>query len=219
MTMPSEAAYRTLVAVLRETSKAIDATKDDTEGRAARLAMGYGAMQSTIMYLLHDPDVMKDKLTRPLALVASAVHDAGRGAQPALLDHAPDSSKPTGTTQETVQISLAWALELLTRTKMGTGRAARWVADEARKAGLTDDAGSTLTPERIIQFRKDISCGRAAATLREGWEALRQHDAALLKTPHSEMKLCRIQREVQVRIIPGLATLFPRSAPRGATRR
>jgi hypothetical protein len=156
MTMPNETRYRELLSALRRTKKAIDTAEDDK----TRLANGIDALRQVVLFLVADPEVAKEGLIRPLGLIENALLDARQGASPALLDHPPEGPKPRGTAREYVQAGVAWALQLLTSArggKLGTERAVDRVVAEARKAGLTDPGGSSITTEQVIQWRKDIS--------------------------------------------------------------
>jgi len=212
MTMPNGAQYRHLLEALKKAKKAFDAAKDE----GARLASMIEAQRGMILYFTSDPEVVADKLLDPLTTAENVLLDARQGASPALLDHAPAGPKPKATTHERVQASLAWALELLTGPgKLGTGLAAREVAKEARKRGLTDAFGAAVEASQIIQWRKDVRSGRAPEWAKQHWEAFRQFEEydALLKMRPSDLKSARAQQAAR-KLIHVIAQAAPRSAPK-----
>jgi hypothetical protein len=210
--MPNGAQYRQLLEALRKAKKAFDAAKDE----GARLASMIEAQRGMILYFTSDPEVVADKLLDPLTTAENVLLDARQGASPALLNHAPAGPKPKATTHERVQASLAWALELLTGPgKLGTGLAAREVAKEARKRGLTDASGAAVEASQIIQCRKDLRSSRASEWATQHWEAFRQFEEydALLRMPASDLKAERA-RQAALKLIRVIAHAAPRSAPR-----
>jgi hypothetical protein len=84
-----------------------------------------------------DEEVLDRFLTKPLADIENALHDAGKGASPSLLDHEPSrAGKPADTTRETVQAMLAIAVDLLMAAQFGKSAALTWVATECRARGI-----------------------------------------------------------------------------------
>jgi hypothetical protein len=211
--------YPWLRSVLRETCRNIDAATNDQEGRKAQLMQGIAALNAVIFYLGSiDPELLKERLLRPLTMVSNSLFDAEKGAVDELLDHDVEGSKPTGTMHETVQPIVVLALELLVKAKMGTEKAAREVAAQLRKAKITDPSGSAVTWERIVQWRKDISVGRAPVVVRARWEHWRNHYAKKLEMPHSELTRPRNQAEVR-RLVAFLATFASKSMPKARHRK
>jgi hypothetical protein len=214
MSPPSEMKYHELLAMLREAT----ARLHSAETEHSRIECSIAALRSVIMYLSCDNEVRKDGLVRPLSNLENAVHDAAKGAAPALFDHAPagPGDRPRGLIQEDVQAALAWSLELLTRARMGTDKAGRWVEDEARRRRLTDSNGSTVTAKRIIAWRKDISRGKMSPRVSEVFEACRQEDGrflADLRLMPAPMALESAKQKASV-TIRMIADLAPRSAPK-----
>lgn len=212
MSAPDNASYQELMAVLREATKNIDDAGDDKE----RLRNGLAALRAVIVYLCADPEVIDKHLMTPLAYIENAVHDVSRGAKPALFSQPPETSKPTGTVQESVQGSLAWALELLRRTKKGTESGAKWVAEEARKVGLRDGNGEPPSPGRIMGWRKECRSNRAPKEAQATYDEHRRYDARLLQSlPAMSPDLARKAVERSVRtLIRMLASHTPGAVPK-----
>jgi hypothetical protein len=223
MSMPSAKRYSDLIAKLREASLAFVAAEDDP----ARLAIGSTALQAVILYLSKDSEVLDGQLTRPLAVVENAIHDAGRGAKPAVLfepKHPPPPppedkkllpSKPSRTTRENVQGALAFALELSIAGKKGTDLAAHRIATEARKLRVFALDGSPIAAKQIKNWRTDIRRRKAPAEACETFEGLRQmpNHALLLRGTPVVGKRERCEA-LATAIIKALAGTMPRSAPK-----
>jgi hypothetical protein len=227
MSMPSAERYRDLIAKLREASVALIAAEDDL----AKLAIGSGALQAVILYLSKDAEVLDGQLTRPLAVVENAIHDAGRGAKPAVLfkpkPPPPEKkkdlpTKPSRTRRENVQGMLAFALELLKAGKMGTDLAARWIATEARKLNVSTEDGSPIDAKQIKQWRTDIrrtdiprGKAKAPSEACETFALMRQipnHAWVLNGTPVAKKReRCEA---LAMAIVKSLAGTMPRSAPK-----
>lgn len=201
--------YRKLIEALRERCAEFDAA----DGERRKLAVSLHALQDVLRCLLGHPEVKDERLTRPLIAIHSALHNAGRGANPALLAHAPDPpGKPSGTMREYVQGHLAFALELLIAAKMGTGAAAERVANEVRGRVVAED-GAPITDKQIVQWRKDIRRGKAPAKVAEQFEELRSLYSHVIAAANSEEKRHRVKTHAGT-IIANLANLAPRDAPR-----
>jgi hypothetical protein len=214
MMVPSEQRYCELLAALRQTTKAVLEAKDDK----ARLDAGRAALRAVILYLVADEEVCGGTLTYPLGIVENALHDAGRGATVALLDHTPEQpGKSRGTSQEDVQGSLAFALELLTSGGMGTARAAAWVAGEASKVRLRSADGTPIKPAQITEWRKKIHRRTGPTAAQKVYWSQRDYDPALLAQPRSEIKFAGCQRAAKV-LIRSLAAIYPQAAPKQTRR-
>ena len=134
--MPSAESYGQMIAALRAEAEAFGAA----EGKTDELAASRRALRVVMQWLRRDPEVLDGKLVRPLAVLANDAWDAARGATVERLEHAPERpGPPTGMAHETVQGTMAYALEIMAETRMGETRALNWVAAEARKAGITDE--------------------------------------------------------------------------------
>src|SRR5439155_11431616 len=78
MTMPSAERYQGFINALRKNVRTFDAAEHDERRLAAALAV----LQGVILYLHGDDEVMRERLTRPLGWLESAVNDTARGASP-----------------------------------------------------------------------------------------------------------------------------------------
>jgi hypothetical protein len=198
-----------LVDELRRATAAYDKAEDD----AGRLAAVLSALQAVICDLSTDRTILAEQLIRPLGAIEAALHDAGRGATVPLLTHpAARSGPPDFVTRDTAQADLAFAMELLVVAKFGTGEAAKWVANEARRAGLRSDAGEPITARQIQRWRADASSGSAPEGVVDTWAFLRRmpFHAAILNGPKAAEK--RPAAEVRARaLIEAAAAMTPRS--------
>jgi hypothetical protein len=221
MTMPSEQRYRELIDELRDTTQSFNGAKDDE----ARLVLGRRALREVMRYLWCDPEVLNGKLTKPLAVLRGALYDVEQGAKPKLLNPPrperedpsnnrlkPHMGKASGTAGETIQGSLAFALELLARGGMSTGKGADWVADKARQEYARCADGSPIAPRQIKNWRAEISRGKAPQEARETFERLRNCHTSLLSEPRSELKRRKCEFHAAMLIKAG-GLAAPGSAP------
>jgi hypothetical protein len=203
----SDSAHRRLVDALGKAAKAFDAAQDD----GARLDAMIATTRALVVYHTQDAELVGR--LRTLGAVESALNDLRQGAVVAVVDHPPVGSKPTATSVERVQATLAWALELLTGPgKMGTELAAREVAEAARKQKLTDAAGSAVTAKQIMSWRKNLRGGRGATWAAGHWSAFRGEYQPLFRMPASDLKVVRA-RQAAERLVRVVAQVSPRSAP------
>jgi hypothetical protein len=205
-----------LIGVLRQATAQIERhPTDDADGHAWRLVAGVGALREIIVWLQGDPEVRCGGLTRPLALVENALSDAGRGAKPPILDQPPagKGDKPTGTMREAVQGSLAAALEVLSRARVGTGQAAEWVAAEARRVGLRSADSSAVSARQIRGWRSEINKGKGPAEARENFEAWvgEERTKPWWNAPQGRREAAQA---VVKRIVGVLASAAPLAAPK-----
>jgi hypothetical protein len=214
MTMPSEAKYQQMLGVLRKQTESVASTDDNK----ARLDAGVEALRAVVVYLVSDPEVAREFLTQPLAIIENAVFDKGRGKSVALLEHAPTrEGPPAGTKREETQGSMAFALDLLAKSGRGTKNAAAWLAQEAKKLGLRCEGGALIQPRQVINWRSEISRGKAPALARKAFEEDRQFDPTLLQGPRSEVQRARCERAVR-NIIKSLVAIAPQLAPKPTRR-
>jgi len=210
--MPSPERFSRVIAWATEASKAFNAAEDDK----ARLKLTIATWEEAISYFASSPEARAAGLIRLLGFSEKALFNASRGAKPPELNHPPETSRPTGTTREFVQIEFAWALELLVRSGWGTERAARFVAEEARKARVTDPNGLAIPWKNIDQWRKDLRRNRGSAEMLRGWKDLLENPAVpyawLLRGPRSDPKRSSAEQAVRV-ILRSLADTDPRGAP------
>ena len=179
-----------------------------------RLAAVGAGLSYAIVFLYSELDTGEKDLIRLLCLLNSAITDVLQGGSPPLLNppRAGGGRPPSGA-REMVQAKLAWALELvMAGGKTGIDHAASWVADEARKAGLSDPYGSAVTAAQIVQWRKNIRAKRAPGGTLECWERERRDDRELLALPPSDVKYERVRQRV-ASIAHTTAMIAPRSAP------
>jgi hypothetical protein len=215
MTMPSQERYQGLLAALRKTTKALDRAEDDK----ARLDICLAAQQAVVRYLQGDPEVFDECLTRPLAFIENALHDSGRGAHVALLEHSPTQpGPPAGMVRVHVQAFLAFAVELLIVSMMGTGAATEWVASEARRLRVRCEDGAPITAQQVKRWRAEIirdAHGKAPEGARETFTELKKlpHYAELFDGPHSTEKRPMAQAHARA-AVKMLADTAPRSAPK-----
>ena len=223
--MPSSARYAELKAVLRSTTKAFDNAKTDED----RLVAGLGALQAVIHYLHGDKEVLDNFLTKPLADIENAVHDAGKGAFPPLLDHKPQPasaasdeimtlrvlSNHKGRRVRTIQAMMVVAVDLLIAAQVGKGAALRRVADAARVFGIRSLDGAVITAKQIENWRSEIKKPRGPDSARKMYTDLArlpQH-VEILSGPHEAAK--RQHAELRARaILKTIASIMPRSAPK-----
>jgi hypothetical protein len=208
--MPSSTRYEELKSVLRSTTKAFD----NAETYEARLEADLAALRAVIRYLHGDEEVLDKFLTKPLADVENALHDAGKGASPPLLDHPPSrAGKPADTTRESIQAMLAIAVDLLIAAQFGKNAAVKWVADAARALGIRTLDDAVITAKQIDTMRSEIKKQRAplaARNLFAGAERLPEH-AAVLRGPHDASKRQHAQARARA-VINAIAATMPRSA-------
>jgi hypothetical protein len=215
MTMPTQADYDEMLATLRHATTEMSAAPDDIEGRAYKRHLVLRGLEAVIHYLLADPRVRNGTLTAPLAYARAAIHDAGLGARPALLDsHFPEgsSTRPAGVSREYAQGYLAFAAHLLIPA-MGKTQGLAWLATEVRQAGLRTETGAPITSERLYRWRTEISRGKGPPTARQEFERLRQRYHALCNAPKSDLKGNRVRTSVRAIIKTISTTLGPVSAP------
>ena len=157
---PTEEQYHALKAVLVYMKTKYNAAEQENE--IARLEAGLGQLRALFLYLQNDPEIADNFLLRPLAALESALFDSGRGANPALLDHVPERpGRPAGLARESVQGSLAFAVQLLVVGGVGTEAACKLVADIARRLGVRAEDGGALTGRQIKSWRAEISREKA----------------------------------------------------------
>jgi hypothetical protein len=118
------------------------------------------ALDTVINLLLGNIAVVNEVLTKMLANVRNALHDAACGANLAELLPQPTNgglaerkgTKPSGTSAQRTQGMLAFALELLiVAAQIKTPHAVEWLVAEALKAGVSID------PRRVVVWRKKIN--------------------------------------------------------------
>jgi hypothetical protein len=216
MTMPPPEAYAKLIAELGRLKMILNRAKDDDDGRLAKLDAARETVQAIEHYLLFDPEVTKYQLTQPLGHLHSALHNVGKGAKPAMFDHRPQAagSKPTETMREYAQGYLAFALELLASAKIGTGKAADWLAAEAYRAKVKTEDGKPIAAAQIAMWRSEIRRCKAPAKAIEQFDMLGSDQCygAILRSPPSDLKRHRCQEHAG-KIVANLANLAPRAAP------
>jgi hypothetical protein len=180
-----------------------------------RLMAASVALSEVIGFLYSELDVGEKDLIRPLLALHTAIGDVLEGGSPPLL-HPPGfigGGRPTSIARDRAQVALALALELLMAAgETGIAPAASWVADEARRAGLSDPYGSAVTAAQIIQWRKNIRAKRAPRGALEHWECQRHEHQELLAASPSDVKYERARRAA-AQIVNVLALIAPRSAP------
>jgi hypothetical protein len=158
--MPSAESYGALIAALREEKGAFAAAKD----KRVELAAGRRALRAVLQYLRHDPEVLSGNLVRPLAVLASDTWDAGQGATVKRLEHKPEQAgPPAGQAHETVQGTMAFAVELMVATCMGEQRALAWVAAEALRLNMTDENRKAITRGQLKTWRSQVHRAKAPA--------------------------------------------------------
>jgi len=234
MTRPSEEAYQGLLGILREAAAAFGMTED----KKTQLGLARRQLQGVLKFLWSDPEVVAGNLTRPLAVLRVAAYDVGQGATVSLLDHQPtrpDGSvggKPSGTAREVDQGTLAYGLEMLVTMKVGTKRAADWVATEARRRGITTEDGRPIVGRQIENWRDEINRGKAPALACEVFENCRKIPippqlntkektiGELLRKWRSEISPILIKKAHGLvgLLIQSIATVAPESAPKQTRR-
>jgi hypothetical protein len=217
MTMPSPKEYLELFAELRECKTAFDTAADDD----VRLTHSRRQLQAVLHFLWCDLDVVNAELTAPLAALRTATYDLAQGANVALLEKRPPlqpGKPPNNTSREVVQGCLAFCLELLTVSKMGTEQAANWIASEARNRVQTPD-GSPVTAQQIITWRSEIRREKAPIYARFAFDRMRnkQAIAAVLKGPHTPIKR-KPCLKIAADLITSIANVAPQSAPKQTMR-
>jgi hypothetical protein len=220
MTMPTQTEYDEMLATLRDATAEMHATPDDTEGRLYKRHLALRGMEAVMHYLLGDPRVCDGAFTAPLAYARAAIHDAGLGARPALLDNQrPEgsSTRSAGLSHEYAQAYLAFAAHLVI-SDMGKTQGLAWLAAEIRRIGVRTETGAPITSDRLYRWRTEISRGKGPATARQEFERLRQKYNALLKAPKSDLKSNRVQNSAHFIVKTIANTLGPVSAPRAVVR-
>lgn len=213
--IPNEKRYGELVATLRTKSAEFDGAEDDK----ARLKIGLQALRATLYFLRGDVAVLDERLTRPLANLENALHDALQGATVPLLEHSPSrAGKPERLVREDVQGCAAATLEILVASGMGTEKAAAWIATEARRLGVRCGDGAPIVAQQIRTWRLEIRRGKAPAAACEMFERFRSDFfVPLSREPLSEHKRCYC-KALAVGWIKGIATTAPRGAPKRTRR-
>jgi hypothetical protein len=220
MTMPTQTEYDEMVATLRDATAEMHAAPDDTEGRVYKRHLALRGMEAVMHYLLADPRVRDGVLTTPLAYARAAIHDAGLGARPALLDNQlPEgsSTRPAGLTREYVQAYMAFAAHLVI-SAMGKTQALPWLTAEIRRSGIRTETGAPVTSERLYRWRTEICCGKGPATARQEFERLRQQYDTLLNAPKSDLKSERVRKSARAIVKTIAITVGHASAPRAVAR-
>jgi hypothetical protein len=218
MTMPSEERYLELVATLRAATKSLETIPNDDTREVRRLDTGLNALRAVVCYLHGDVDVLDGFLTRPLAIIENACFDAGRGAKPRLLDHAPERpGKATHTTREMVQGSLVFAVHLFRESGMGANVAIDRVVRQARELKLRCADGAPITKGQIKNWRGEISRDSrgndaALAGARETFEGLRRMHEPLLAQLPADLKREHCKARA-TGILKALAAIEPETAP------
>ena len=218
MTMPDQAAYRKLVAGLRDALPAFEGAQDD----GARLAASRQALAAVLDFLECDPELNASFLLRPIFALKTAAYDRGLGAEPPLLKQA-SVGKPAGTSREVIQGILAYAVDLMKKTGLNNENALAWVVKEARNCRITDQNGSSIISKQIKSWRSEISAGRAPAEAKNAYEGMRTNPfnvnaIAQIKATRAapvQFREARAQAERLAKLmIQSAATVAPLSAPR-----
>ena len=220
MAMPTQTEYEEMLATLRDATAEMHAAPDDIEGRVYKRQLALRGMEAVMHYLLADPRVRDGVLTAPLAYARAAIHDAGLGARPVLLDNQPpegSSTRPAGVTHEYVQAYLTFAAHLVI-SAMGKTQGLAWLAAEIRRIGVRTETGAPITADRLYRWRTEISRGKGPATARQEFERLLQNYNTLLKAPKSDLKSNRVQNSARAIVKTITITFGPVSAPRAVAR-
>jgi hypothetical protein len=218
MTMPSEARYIELITTLRGTTNYLASIPNDETREVRRLETGLKALRAVVRYLQGDVDVLDGFLTRPLAIIENACFDAGRGAKPRLLDHAPERpGKATRTTREAVQGSLVFAVHLFRASGMSTERAVNQVVQQARMLKVRCADGAPITKRQVKNWCGEISRSKrgkddALAGARETFDGLRHMHAPLLAAVPEEFKPEHFKARATA-ILKAIAAIEPETAP------
>jgi hypothetical protein len=150
----SLAEYRDLLTRLARSKREIEGTED----YALQLEHAISAQEAVISFLNCDREgVAMQGLAGPLALIRNALVDAGRGANPRVLDHQPKGpgTKPTGLVRDDVRAQFSYGLELLITSGMKKETARQYIANEAAKLGIRDENGGRIQGKTIEAWRYD----------------------------------------------------------------
>jgi|SRR5439155_15463184 len=209
MTMPSAERYQGFINALRKNVRTFDAAEHDERRLAAALAV----LQGVILYLHGDDEVMRERLTRPLGWLESAVNDTARGASPTALKPATSvSGRPTGLARDRVQGTLAFFLELLVvAAKVPVDEAANFIARNSRDL-VWSESGDEITAAQVVGWRRELSRGGATIGGREIFQGLRREHSVLFNSPSvSNRRPCEA---FALGAIKALSVVAPRSAPK-----
>jgi hypothetical protein len=223
MTMPSVESYGELIANLRAEAGDFDAAED----KRGELAACRRALRAVLQYLRRDPEVLNENLVRPLAVLASDAWDAGQGATVTRLEHTPEQiGPPAGTARDTVEGTMAFAVEMLVETRMGEQRALNWVAAEARRLRATDENGRAITTRQLKTWRSQVNRGKAPAEAKKVFGYCRDMQVGRNETlgdvlrqlrkerPHPPSVLVERAKKLAGLLILGVREAAPMSAPK-----
>jgi hypothetical protein len=148
--------YRALVAELLRANQASEGGDDD-------LHVVLKSLVSVLHFLDGDLIVRGTGLTRPLGILANALRDLLMGARPDLFFARPKgrSGRPKNISFEVARGTAAAALHALISWGESRHSAAKFVADELRRAGIKAPGGKTIMPAQILRWRDEIG-GRAS---------------------------------------------------------
>jgi hypothetical protein len=152
--------YRRLVAELIRAKQA-------TEGGEDELYVILKCVVSLAHFLDDDIYVRGASLTRPLGILATALRDLGQGARPRLFFNRPKKKggRPKGVSFEAARGSIAAAVAVLIEGGESRAEAAKFVADQVRKARLTLPNGTPILPAQVLRWRDEM--GSTALDLAE----------------------------------------------------
>jgi hypothetical protein len=127
-------------------------------GEVDQLGAGIKALGLVIQYLNSNRLVGGLGLTRPLAQLAVALHDVGRGAKPALIfGRAPKVGRgvPTLTSKAGLRAQVNLMFDYVANGGLVREEAAKELAGTLKRTGIKEN-GKAITPKRILRWRQEI---------------------------------------------------------------
>ena len=116
-----------------------------------RLEAGTAALHSVLTYLNSDPVSVRLGLTKLLASLAHALHDASQGAKPPLIFGRKTKGAPTHLAKAGLRAQVNLMFKILTTAKVDPVEAGKWLAAELKKSRILEN-GKSIECRQIVRW-------------------------------------------------------------------
>lgn len=203
--IPTPERYSRLIRRLARASRRLDDGDDELKTAAT-------ALVATISFLHEDGAVLRGGVTRPLTLLATAVHDAVMGGRPPLIfARQRAQNRPAGTAFDNARGQIAAALSALVCAGVQTGKAASWLADELAVHGITHPDGKPINGSTLRRWREDVRQDKTSDVIARMYDRVMQQ--ASKRTAPSDIPARENAQRWCRALVRSLGAIFPKSPP------